>query len=273
MLTKVEVRTNQGALLVLPLQDISAGYLIKDIQGLDPVRANLVSSSFARLDGEQYQSSRREKRNIVIKLGLEPDYVTKNVRELRSSLYGFFMPKSQVSLRFFTDGAPTVDIVGRVETFDSALFTKDPEVTISLLCFNPDFYTPTPVVINGSTTPGTGMTTIDYVGSVDTGIAFQLNVDRTLSEFSIVHQPSGGLVRTLGFVAPLSAGDVLRISTVSGAKGATLTRSGVQSSILYGISPYADWTTLTPGSNLIRVTAEGAAIPYTIEYTNKYGGL
>lgn len=273
MLNKFEVRTDQGALLSLPLDEISSGYLVQGIEGLDPVPANIVSSSFARLDGEQYQSSRREKRNLIIKLGLEPDYVNKTVKQLRDDLYQWFMPPQTTNLRFFTDDMPTVDIQGRVETFDCPLFVKEPIATISVLCFNPDFYEPVQVEIEGNTTSGTTMGTIDYEGTVDTGIVFSIAINRSITGFTIYHQPEGAQVRTLVVTGAFVNGDVVEISTIPGNKYARLTRGSVVSSVLYTVSPYSDWTRLQKGANDLRVYAEGAAIPYTIRYTNKHGGL
>lgn len=272
-LNKVEVRTEQGALLPLPLEDISAGYLVQNIDGLDPVPANMVSSSYARLDGEQFQSARREKRNIVFQLGLEPDYSSLTVRQLRNQLYKFFMPRSVANLRFFTDDFPTVDIVGRVESFDCPMFVKDPVATVSMLAYDPDFFEPTPISLSGSTTAGTGVSTIDYTGTVDTGILFRLNVNRSISGFTIYHQPVGEQVQTMTVSGNFLSGDIVEISTVPGNKYATVTRGGVLSSVLYTVSPYAIWTRLKTGSNAIRIYVEGAAIPYTIQYTNKHGGL
>jgi len=272
MLTLLEVR-GQGGILGLPMVDSTLGYDVQDIQGLDPVKATLVSSSFAQQDGAQYQSARREFRNIVLRLGFSPDYALDSVRSLRTRLYPFFMPKTAVSLRFYMDDDLTVDIAGRVESFDSAMFVQEPAVDISILCFDPDFIEPDEVVVSGSTTAGSTVSTLDYTGSVETGIEFQLNVDRTLSEFTIYHQTPDGNIRTMDFQAPLVAGDVLTIITKSGSKSATLTRAGTDSSILYGVSPQSNWLELDTGANGIRVYAEGAAIPYTITYTRRYGGL
>lgn len=273
MLDKVEVRTDQGSLLSLPFTEISSGYLVQSIEGLDPVPANIVSSSFARLDGDQFQSARREKRNLIVKLGLEPDYTDQTVEELRNNLYRWFLPPRNANFRFFTDNNPLVDISGRAETFDCPIFVKEPVATISILCLQPDFYEPVEVSIAGSTTPGTTMGNIQYGGSVDTGIVFTLNINRTLSAFTIYHQPEGEQVRTLLVNGQFVAGDVVQISTTPGNKYATLTRGSVVSSMLYWVSPYSDWTRLQPGANALRVSAEGAAVPYTIKYTNKHGGL
>src|SRR6187431_1368607 len=107
MFDKLEVRTDQGALLTLSLQEVEEGFIISDIDGLDPVKATIVSSAFAKLDGEVFQSARREKRNIILSLDLEPDYSIGSVQSLRNKLYQFFMPKSRVMLRFFSATFPT----------------------------------------------------------------------------------------------------------------------------------------------------------------------
>lgn len=275
MLTKVEVRTDQGALLTLPLQDVTQGLIVESIEGLDPVKANLVSSSFAQLDGEQYQSARREKRNLIINLALEPDYTVGSMQGLRNLLYQFFMTKQRVRLRFFSVGQPTVDIEGRVESFDAPKFMKDPTAKISVLCFDPDFFTPDLVILPGNTVSSIIETTHVYPGSVETGFVFKLLPNRDVSEFTIYHRPADDSLRALEFQTPtpMIAGDILAISTQSGNKYATLTRAGIATSILYGISPQSNWINLFPGPNKLRVYAEGAAVPYSIEYTTKFGGL
>ena len=275
MLTSVEVRNDQGSVLTLSLLDYNNGFIVEEITGLDPVKANIVSSSFASLDGEQYQSSRREKRNPIIRLALEPDYVNTTVQKLRSTLYKWFMPKARVRLRFYSTDRPTVDIEGRVESFDSALFVKDPTATISILCFDPDFYTPTPVIFQGSTTPLSVETTHEYLGTVETGFLFKMFPNRNITAFTINHRPQDGNMSTLAFQSaiPLVAGDELAISTQPGNKFVRLTHAGVVTSILYAVSPQSNWINLYQGMNLLRVYAEGALIPYSVEYTTKYGGL
>lgn len=273
MLTKLEVRTDQGALLTLPLQDYSEGYVVEDITGLDPVNATIVSSSFAQLDGSEYQSSRRENRNLVIKLSFEPTAGTVSVQQLRSRLYGFFMPKSNVQLRFYEDTGLVVNISGRVESFVAPRFGQDPGATISIICFKPDFVEMGVLSFGGASTAGTTELVQNYDGSVETGFLFTMNINRAMSGFTIYSSPPDNSLRSLIFVAPLVAGDVVKISTVSGAKSAILTRGGVDGSILYGVSPYSNWMNLFPGPNKLRVQASGAAVPWSITYTNKYGGL
>ena len=273
MLTKVEVRTTTGMLLVLPLEDASDGFVIEDIAGIDPVKATLVSSSFANLDGASYHSSRREARNLLLKLALEPDFVATTARQLRTTLYSYFMPKSTVSLRFFMSDELTVDISGVVESFESSLFTKEPKVDISIMCFDPDFLELESVVVEGDTVADATEFLIEYNGTVETGIVFVLNVDRALTEFTIYHRPPDDQIVTLDFAAALEADDVLTITTIPGSKSVTLVRDATLSSLLYGMSPQSNWIELRNGDNHFRVYALGDPIPFTIEYIPRHGGL
>jgi hypothetical protein len=272
-LYKVDVTNNQGTLLSLELANISNGILLADIDGLGPVKATLVSSSFARLDGEQFHAARREARNIIFKIKLRPDFVSTTARDLRSQLYNFFMPKSPVDLKFYMDDGLTVNISGYVETCEPNIFTQEPAVDVSIMCFQPDFVDVTTQTISEDTVSDTTELDVEYDGTVETGIVFTLNLNRTESDFTIYHRAPDGALRQLDFSESLLSGDVLVINTNPGTKSATLTRTGTSTSILNGVSPQSNWISLSKGTNTIRVYATGAAIPYTITYMNKYGGL
>ncbi len=275
MIESIAVQTAAGAILSLPLVDIDHGYLVLDVEGLDPVRAVMVTSSFATLDGTQFQSARREERNIRLRVGIEPDYeADETVRSLRNQLYTYLMPKSEVTLSFVMEDGDTYKIVGRVESHESPLFTKDPESVISLMCFDPDFREPTPDLIPGlGTVSDTTEVEIEYEGTVETGIVLTMSVDRALSEFTIYHRAPDGKIVSFDFAEDLVAGDILTVSTVVGDKYVTLTRGSTVSSLLNGMSPQSSWIELENGTNYLRVYALGASIPYTVSYYTRYGGL
>ncbi|QBZ73584.1 minor tail protein [Streptomyces phage RosaAsantewaa] len=274
MLTAFHARSPKGDLLNFPLEDSESGFIVADIDGLGPVKANLVSSSFAGRDGEQYQSSRREARNLKFKLELDPDPEVETVWDLRKRLYKVFMTEAQVKITFALVNGLNVDIEGVVESCDPDIFSQEPAMDISVMCFEPDLIDPVPVTVAGTTTADETNTTIEYEGTVETGIKLVLNVDRALPEFTVYHTLPSDVIQTLQFDNfPLEAGDVLTISTVFGSKGATLVRAGVTSSVLYGVSPQSKFIELMEGTNNIRVYAEGLPVPYTIEYITRYGGL
>lgn len=273
MLTMVEARTAAGTLLTLPLEDVSDGLIINNIDGLGPVKATVVTSSFASMDGVQFQSIRREARNIVIKLDLEPDYSSDSVQDLRDRLYAFFMSKMAISLRFIRSEGLEVDIDGYVESCEPDIFSQEPAVNISVICTNPDLIDITAVEIEGDTVADTTETLIDYPGTVETGIIFTMTLDRDLDELTIFHRAPDNTITSFELTAEMLTGDILTINTVAGSRSIILNRSSTLSSLLYGLSKQSKWTELTRGENYIRVYAVGDPIPYEITYLKRYGGL
>ena len=273
MIERIEIRTSRGAIISIPVTNNEAGYIVRKIEGLDPVPAALVSSSFAQMDGQEYQSSRRETRNIKLELGLEPNYLDATIRQLRNRLYKYFMPETELQLTLYVSDGLQVSIGVVVETFESELFSDDPSASISMIAFDPDFYDPARVVVNGYTTSGDDETTIEYDGTIETGVVITMDITREMDSFTIYHRPPDGSFRSMDFAGGLEPGDDLMISTIPGEKAVIQTRENVDASVLYALSPTSAWLELLPGDNYIRIYAEGSPIEYKLEYTTKYGGL
>lgn len=273
MLTKVEVRNPAGDLLTLTLDDVTDGYILKDFEGLDPVKATIISSKFATLDGVQYQTARLEPRNLLVTLGLVPDYATGSVRALRSDLYKWFMTKALVHLTVYDSDGTIVKISGIVEDFGAPLFVKDPQAFISIFCSQPDLVELDPVTGSNSTVSNTDEFPITYNGSIPNGIKFDLELNRSLSAFTIYHRPPDNIIRSFDFAGSLMDLDVLTVDTNVGLKAVTLLRASVESSLLYGRQPGSVWFQLQPGINNFRFFASGAAIPFDYTFTERHGGL
>lgn len=270
---KLEVTNARGNVLTLQMEEDDGPYQIADISGLDPGKATLVSTRSAGVDGEVYQSATRPARNIKIKLDLDPSFDETTYEDARATLYKWFMPKAKVTQRYFMSTGLYLDIEGIVESNDSPIFEDDPDVTISLMCYDVDFIDGRMLTVEGTTVDDTTNTEIDYPGTVEAGTVLSLHVNRTVSEFSIYNVDEGGGIQQLNFSGALLAGDELIISSLDGNKGVTLTRAGVSSSYLYGRTAQSTWIYLREGLNQFRVFAEGDPIPYDLEYRVRYGGL
>jgi hypothetical protein len=273
LLYKVDVTNRRGNVLTLQMEESDDGYQVADIDGLDPVKATLVSSSYAGMDGEQFQTAKRGARNVKFKLDLDPDFDEQTFTTLRKGLYTYFMPKSMIDMRFYMTTGLYLDLKGYVEELSSPMFDEDPKVDISVMCFQPDLTDPRIVTLEGGTVDDTTNTSIEYPGSVETGVVLTLNVNRTLEEFSMYNVDESGTSVQLDFTGALEDGDQLVVSSLRGAKGITLTRDGVSRSYLYGRSAQSGWIQLFEGTNEFRVYAEGDPVPYELEYVVKYGGL
>jgi hypothetical protein len=272
MLTKIEARNSQGNMLSLPLADISGGYSVQEIDGLGPVKATIVTSKFVGTDGVQVQSKTREARNITLKIGYEPNYTTNTVRSLRENLYDYFSSELEVDLRFYLADGLVVSTVGHVEDCQSSIFSKTPSADISIIA-DPDFSELDYVTLSGTTVSTTTETDLVYTGNSDTPSEFTLSINRSMSQFTVYYRTPDGVLRNMDVAASFLAGDVVNINSTPGSKSITLTRNNTTSSILYAFSPQSTWHILRKGTNTIRVYATGAAVPYTLKYRRRYGGL
>jgi Phage tail protein. len=273
MLTEVQATAASGDILSMVLREISSGIVTEEVEGLDPVKATIVSTSTPNAAGEQYMASKRDARDIKFTLGLEPDYISEMPEDVRNRLYKWFMPNTFVDLKFINENGISADIRGMTETFEAPLFVQEPKATISVRCFDSDFVDENVESISGNTVSNTLMTTEEYLGTVESPVDFFLFVNRDVDEFSIYQNLPGGYFRQINFAWPLHSGDTVKISSTPGEKGVTLTRAGVTSSLLYAMDSTSSWFNFYPGVNEFRVYATGAAIPYYMTYSKRYGGL
>lgn len=272
MLEKLTVTNRRNQSLDFEIFENASGYQIANVDGLDPVPATLVSTSFPGVAGEQYQTAKRGPRDLVIKLDLEPNGVD-TVSTLRERLYSYFMPKAPVSLRFQKDTGLEVDIEGVVEDCVCKLWDREGTAEISIRCFQPDFLDRRRITLAGNTVSDSTNTIIDYPGNIESGTVLTLNVNRPISAFTMYNRGEDNVLTQLDFSYPLLAGDQVILSSLPRAKGIKLIRGGVNSSILYARTPQSAWIELQEGDNQFRVYTPGDPIPYILEYIVRYGGL
>lgn len=282
MLTKIEFWANDSQNFSVNLEDQDSEVYIKGISGLDPVKAEMTATGVAAIDGQQYQSSRRGSRNIIISFGVR-DIFDRTIRALRHDLYQYFMPKSPIRMVFYDDEYSPLEINGRVEIFEFPLFQKDPEAGVSILCFDPDFYdlrqnsmiTSIPIPASEG-----GVMNIDYDGTVGTGLIMEfdlVNPSGLPNGLQVTMQEASGNSQTMEIAHPFLKDDKLTIDTNPGNKSVMLLRDNQLDSILYALSYQSDWLSLSNGTNVLTVSATWPsttpASSLTVKWTNKYGGL
>lgn len=279
MLNSFDVVNARGASLTFDMFNNSNGYTVDDIQGLGPVKAELVSSGYAQMDGTHHQTAQRGERNIVIMLGLDSGGVAGSVELLRQNLYNYFRNKAPVTLRFRMMSGLEVSIQGRVEDMVPVMFTAEPKMQISIVCNLPDFIAPGTQIVNLTTTAntsGAGLLPLQYGGTESTGIKVQLTLNRAVTQIILRQQAIGGGSNhpAMTFSYNFLSGDIFRFSTIPNQKSVEVVRGGSGSSILYALDPTSPWIQLEPGENNLRMIVPGGAdLPYTIEHDVRYGGL
>lgn len=281
MLTQIRANASYGKLLYLPvLTDDASGFTVRNVDGLGPVRAEIVTSTFAMLDGSNFQASSVDNRNIVITVGLESYHGSLTVKDLRDKIYSVFMPKNKVDLAFYDHSLATNQTKeyvtsGYVESCEPNIFSQDPEIVISIICPNPFFYDPAETLFQGTSTQTTDMSDVDYAGSSDNGFYLRMPItDAAVRSIIIYRMLPSGLVETYALrYAQYQVGDVLEVSTTHKAKTVTITRNNTKFSILHAVDPVSVWLELAPGINKFRVYTDVGAMPYDLRYTVRHGGL
>ena len=275
-----------------------SGFVVKKIDGLGPVKANINTTDVSTRDGSSYNSARTSQRNIVIYL----QYLFQgSIEDMRLKSYRYFPLKKPISLIVETDNR-TLKIDGYVESNEPDIFSKDEGTQISIICPNPYFYTTeTTAVVFYGTEPKFEFPVefemgdefefssiirhekqnVYYSGDVDVGLTLVMRATGDVDNVEIFNIRTRGSIRIDSEKLrrltdhPIVAGDEITICTVRGRKSAMLTRNGEQRSILNSLSFDSDWFQLTMGDNLFGYTADDGAehLEFMIVHDTLYEGV
>jgi hypothetical protein len=250
---------------------------IRNIEGIGPVKSEIASTPFATGRGDLFQGSSTGKRNIVLTLGLNPNWADQTMMELRQILYRYFMPENWGTFRFISDELPTVFITGVVESVEPNIFSEDPEMQVSIICPKPDFIDVDTTLIHG-TSSSVDQTSIEYIGTVPTGFELRVAGSVTLPNYS-------GLVTVANTVGPFSqtfkingvlvnSGVYFKMNTVRSARELfNVFSDGSVANILEKMATDSTWPEFQSGENIFSVVTAAPGLHWTLGYFNRFGGL
>lgn len=263
--------------------------VMRNIEGLGPVKADISSTPLASGRGEVPQGSSTGKRNIVLTLGLNPDWAgNQTMSSLRQQLYRYLLPEQWTKLRIYSDELPVVDIEGIVESFEPNIFSQDPELQVSILCHQPDFIAVEAEIKVSSIVDIWTPESFEYVGTVPTG--FELQIDPTTDDL-LTGGPNeaytGSLTITLDSdldpvpqvftVDPVTidADKYFKLSTIQNDKRvqSIAVVDGIRTNLLGGMSAESVWPKINLGINRIKVEAAEDGQKWTLAYFTRFGAL
>lgn len=277
--------------------DPDHGMVVKSITGLGPPKANVNMTDLATMDGSIYNSSRAEKRNIVLTLLLT---FAPTIEESRHRTYQFFPIKKPLTFLIETD-TRIVETIGVVETNEPDIFSKDESSHISLLCEDPYFYSAgedgtnltvffgieplfefefendsldEPLLEFGSIENETEKA-IYYEGDAEIGVTITIHAIGPAENITIYNTGTREVMRIdtskiekmtgSGIVS----GDDIIINTVRGNHRVELLRSGHYKNILNALDKDSDWFMLTRGKNIFAFSAESGLENLEFQIENK----
>lgn len=303
MIYKVIVTNDRNESITLDLFDpFSSGFVVRSIDGLGPVDANLNFAESAPVDGGSFNGARQGTRNIVFDLVFLDTNVS--IERVRHLSYKYWPVKRKVKIRVETDER-TLETDGYVEKNEPAIWADDFEgCQISVLCESPYFTNPKEVKDKLSDVVDTfhfpfaseadpGELTFGYInmernvviknqGDVSTGLIFELKAYGTVTNPIIVNYLTN---EWFGLDFTMREGDVIRVSTQRGNKTVTLTREGVTYNIINYIKSSIEgnlntltWLQLDVGDNAFvlsfnEVETNPSYLDLIIRHNDQYLGI
>lgn len=251
---------------------------IRNVTGLEPVKVDVNTSPFGSVDGEAFTGTAVPARNIVITIGTNPDWNIWSHEALRRLVYSYFMPKKATRLVFYSDDLSPVEISGYVESVEPNIFSKDPEMDVSVICPDPYFVSLDPIVITGVSSNGSTPLEIDYKGSMDTGINIKV-LHNTVPDPPQIAVQIGDPNLTYFRVSLsniVTATQYFEASSLSGNKYIrnVSTVNGVITNLLNKLVSGSTWPLLQPGENDFSViTSTPGHQDWQLTYSERFGGL
>ena len=274
-----------------------SGFIIKNIEGLGPVKANINFKELATNDGSIDNSARLSSRNIVMSLQFME---SPTIEETRLKSYKYFPIKRNIKFLIETDNR-ICETIGRVETNVPTIFSNAEGCQISILCPNPYFYSAGENGTNQTIFYGTeplfefpfsneSLTedliefgsienrtegTIYYDGDAEIGITIQIHAVGEAEGLVIYNTKTREIMRInddklkslIG--SGIQAGDEITITTSRGEKGIYMLRSGVTTNILNALEKPLNWFQLSKGDNTFAYTASAGLTNLQFRIENK----
>ena len=301
MIKSVTITNHLGESIKMELRfPEKSGFLIQDITGLGPTKANINLTELSTSDGGSFNSARLNSRNIVITLKLLSD---PTIETTRQKTYKYFPIKRKIKLTFETDNR-TCEIYGYVEANEPIIFSKQETSQISIICPDPYFYS---VGVNNTTFSGVDSLfefpfsneslsenliefgsliinqakTIVYNGDAEIGVTIYIHVLGDATNILITNSLTRDVMKldtsklSALIGSGLQNGDDIIISTVKGKKTINLVRDGVSTNILNCLDKNPDWFVLAKGDNVFsfEATTGTSNLQFRIENQIIYEGV
>lgn len=302
MIRNITITNHTGDALTMELSNpYESGFLIRNVTGLGPMKANINSVELATLDGSLYNSSRALSRNIVFSLEFLSYW--KTIEEVRLDSYKYFPVKRPITILVETD-TRTASIDGYVESNEPDIFSQAEGCQISVICPDPYFVASrlnrtifsgvdpkfefpfsnesvTEKLINFGEIHQRTDAVIINDGDEEVGITMYIHIKGVVENlviWNVTMKETMGiddekLERLTG--AKLTAGDDIIINTTRGKKSAILKRRGRRTNILNCLKKPIDWLQLQRGENVFAymVDVGKLQVEFTIENRIVYEGV
>lgn len=256
------------------------------VTGLSSPPAAISSSIIPTFDGERYNSSRLQARNIVILL-----VINGNAEENRMALNKVILPKRFIKF-YYENNAHKYFINGVVESFEYDVFENKIKAQISIICMDPyfkdeedtteiltsiinlfefPFSIPEEGIALGEITQNKNGE-ITNSGTIPTGCKLIIEASGEIINPYIENITTGEKIK---INRTIKKNDIIKINTNKGNKYIYLYSGNEIINIINDLSEDSQWLTITPGTNIFIYGSDSGTnnMQAKISYKNLYGGV
>lgn len=251
------IRLTGSSTVTLPLYSVGpdTSYVLVAADGLGPTEVTLAIAKNITTGG-YYQSKKANLRQVSLRIGLNPDWEDGETPEsLRTSLYSILTPRfnDYTMLELLLNGAVVAQTSGQISKCEVSIFTKDPEVLLTLDCVLPYLYSPSDTASTPAITNYGGFSPKKFVvvnsGTAPTGFVahFKFNAATT---GPIILSADYDETTYIQINRDFDLNEVLIVDTRPGSRGIYRENaSGDQFPILQKLDSKSLWLDIYPGSN------------------------
>lgn len=272
--------------LQLELTHNESAWQVTSVTGLNPPAAVISTAAVAGVDGERFNTSRMDKRNIVINI-----VINSNVDANLTLLNRVIFPKRYIKV-YYKSVSKDLYIEGYVESFEYDHFETKLACQLSVICPSPFWMSNnmtksllTPVVDLFEfpfSIPVEGIALSEFVenqtgivknnGNIETGAIIEIEATHNIVAPVIINVTTG---QRMTANIEMKEGDRVIISTIKGNKYIKSDCNCVESNIINDLTTDSEWIQLVPGDNQFNYTAGYGAdnMRITVKHRDLYGGV
>jgi hypothetical protein len=279
--TTVGLYSNETEVATFSLRepDPTNQYMVKQMVGLDADEIITKFYGIGTLSGDKYYDVHTNSREIVIRLVLNPRYVLgESVSNIRDELYRAISANrtGEIALRFNSGGATVATISGFISKFEAGLFSKTPEVQITIQCSDGMLRGFAPVTLDNAEMATTNPVAItDSLSTSPHG--FEMCITYTVAETEFLIRKAEdddwsfeiipGIINVGDGLTGFQIADKLTFNSRASNRALYVTRGGTDYPILDKVVLDSIWPIIFPGTNEFYMTNLSS---FTWDYVSFY---
>jgi hypothetical protein len=242
-------------------------YIFKGADGLGPPEIDVIIANTLNAGG-YYQGRRPQTREIVIRIGLNPDFGSSlTAADLRGELYGLLSPNTSdaITIQILNENQIVAYTTGYVKKLEIAPFSPTPEVQVTIASLYSYLLAPDSVSLAPA---NLAVFDIENLGTAPTPFYMEILFRADTSQFILTDD----LNRPMKVTYDFKDGERLVINTEPGSRGVWRIHNENKTSIIHALSTDSIWHVFHSGTNRFGTNVQ------TFEwrdfhYTPRYWGI